>query len=262
MDTEVCEAMAGSAAAKAGLLKTRPGAVWVSSMLAGMFIALGSIVFLATGGALTAAGCAEVKFFSCLVFSAALSLVLMAGCDLFTGSNLTMGMGLLCRRVTPGQALCFWGVCWAGNFLGSWGVLALYRLSGLAGSEATAAFACACAGAKLAAGPMQMFIKGILCNICVCLAVWCAAKMKSESGKLIMVVWCILIFMLAGFEHSVANMSILGLALLNGAAGVTLACYAENLFFVTLGNFVGGFCCVALPYWFLSRPGRGAASDR
>ena len=245
--------MAASAAQKAALLKKRPLAVAVSSLLAGMFIALGSIVYLAAGGALTAAGCTAVKFFSCLVFSAALSLVIMAGCDLFTGSNLTLGMGVLCRRVSLPAALAFWAVCWLGNLAGSWLTVAAYRLSALAGAKATADFTAACAAAKLTASPLQLFFKGVLCNLCVCLAVWCAAKLKSESGKLIMVVWCILIFMLAGFEHSIANMSILGLALAGGTPGVTPGGYAANLLFVSLGNLAGGFGCVALPYWYLSR---------
>ena len=64
-----------------------------------------------------------------------------------------------------------------------------------------------------------------------------------------MVLWCILIFMLCGFEHSVANMSIIGEVLIYGGAdGVTLPLYIKNLFFVSLGNVVGGVGFVALPY--------------
>ena len=62
----------------------------------------------------------------------------------------------------------------------------------------------------------------------------------------------ILIFMLSGFEHSIANMAILGLALLEGAPLVSPAAYAGNILLVTLGNFVGGFVFVAVPYWFVS----------
>ncbi|MBQ7859550.1 MAG: formate/nitrite transporter family protein, partial [Faecalibacterium sp.] len=129
----------------------------------------------------------------------------------------------------------------------------MFHFAGLSSAAATAAYTAATALAKTTAAPTVLFWKGVLCNLCVCLAVWCAAKMKSESGKLIMVVWCILIFMLCGFEHSVANMSIIPLGLLTGAEGVTLAGFAKNLLFVTVGNFTGGFGCVALPYWFISK---------
>lgn len=253
MYTEICSAVAEAAAAKARQLQTKPAAFFVSSALAGAFIALGSVVFLSTGGALTAAGYGGAKFLAGLVFSAALSLVVMAGSDLFTGSNLTVGLGLLAGRVRPGQAFALWAACWLGNFAGSWLVAGLYQLSGLAGQEAVAAYLATVAAGKLAAGPCALFVKAVLCNFCVCLAVWCANKMKTESGKLIMIVWCILVFMLSGFEHSVANMSILGLALANGLGGATLGGYACNLLVATAGNLAGGFGLVALPYWFLAR---------
>lgn len=89
-----------------------------------------------------------------------------------------------------------------------------------------AAYFTATAAAKSALDAGAMFVRGILCNICVCLAIWCSVRMKSESGKLIMVIWCILIFMLCGFEHSVANMSIIGQVLIHGGApGVSLPLY-------------------------------------
>lgn len=248
-----CTALARAAAAKAAQLKARPAAFFVSSVLAGAFVALGSVIFLSTGGMLTAAGSPLARFLACLMFSAALSLVIMAGSDLFTGNNLTVGMGLLEKTVALRDALALWAVCWVGNLAGSLAVACVFHLAGLSTAGATAAYTAAAALAKTTAAPAVLFWKGLLCNLCVCLAVWCANKMTSESGKLIMVVWCILIFMLCGFEHSVANMSILPLALLTGAEGVTLAGLAKNLFFVTLGNVAGGFGCVALPYWFLSR---------
>ena len=120
MYQETCEALAAGAAAKARLLQKRPGAFFLSSCIAGGFIALGSIVFLSLGGTLTAAGCSAARFLAGLVFSAALSLVVMAGCDLFTGNNLTVGVGLLAGRVSLSAALALWAVCWLGNLAGSW----------------------------------------------------------------------------------------------------------------------------------------------
>ena len=112
-----------------------------------------------------------------------------------------------------------------------------------------AAYFTATAAAKSALDAGAMFVRGILCNICVCLAVWCSVRMKSESGKLIMVIWCILIFMLCGFEHSVANMSIISQVLIHGGApGVSLPLYLKSLLFVSAGNIVGGVGFVALPY--------------
>ena len=248
-----CTALANAAAGKVNLLKNRPAAFVVSSVLAGVFVAFGSVIFLSTGGMLTAAGSPLARFLACLMFSAALSLVVMAGSDLFTGNNLTVGMGVLEKTVTLRDALVLWGVCWLGNLVGSLAVAFAFHFAQLSAAEATAAYIASAALAKATAAPVVLFWKGLLCNLCVCLAVWCATKLQSESGKLIMVVWCILIFMLCGFEHSVANMSIIPLGRLNGVGGVPLAGCAKNLLFVSLGNFVGGFGCVALPYWFISK---------
>ena len=104
--------------------------------------------------------------------------------------------------------------------------------------------------------PANLFAKAILCNICVCLAVWCSVRLKDEAARLIMVVWCILIFMICGFEHSIANMTIIGTALLNTTQDVTLSGYVWNLVFVTLGNMVGGTVFVALPYHLVAQEGQ------
>lgn len=246
-----CEKLAAAAGAKAAQLQKKPAAFFLLSVLAGVYVSLGSIVFLSTGAVLAAAGAPMGRFVACTTFSAALSLVVMAGSELFTGNNLTVGMGILCRTVTLPQALALWCACWLGNLAGSLATVAAFTATGP--SAAVLDYTAAAALAKVSAGIPQLFWKGVLCNLCVCLGVWCANKMQTESGKLIMVVWVILVFMLGGFEHSVANMSILPLALAGGAPGVTLAGVLRNIGVVTLGNIVGGFACVALPYWLACR---------
>ncbi|SFC34584.1 Formate/nitrite transporter [Bacillus sp. UNCCL81] len=47
---------------------------------------------------------------------------------------------------------------------------------------------------------MELLVRGILCNILVCLALWCSFKMKSETGKLIMVFWCLFAFITSGLN--------------------------------------------------------------
>ena len=75
--------------------------------------------------------------------------------------------------------------------------------------------------------------------------------MKSESGKLIMIFWCIFVFMVCGFEHSIANMSSIGISLFTGKVGI--GAYLYNVVVVTLGNMVGGILGVALPYHLISK---------
>jgi nitrite transporter len=88
----------------------------------------------------------------------------------------------------------------------------------------------------------------------VCLAVWSSYRAKSESGKLIMIFWCLFVFVTAGFEHSIANMTLLTIALLKPfSAAVSIGGYFYNILVVILGNMVGGILLVALPYAAISR---------
>ena len=101
---------------------------------------------------------------------------------------------------------------------------------------------------------MELFLRGLLCNVLVCLATWMCYKLKEETSKLIMIWWCLFTFITAGFEHSVANMSFLtmGLLLPHGA-DVSIMGMAHNLLWVSLGNFVGGVLFVGLPYYFITK---------
>ena len=248
------DALCSAATAKRDLLSKNPLGYLVASMVAGMFIAFGSFVSMSIGGILTAAGSDLVRFFVPLTFAAALSLVVMAGCELFTGNNLVLSAGAFRKRISWGDAAKLWIVCYLGNFIGSWIMVSLFELTGFDANPDIASFFASTSAAKMSLTPLAQFSRGILCNICVCLAVWCATKLKSESGKLIMIVWCILIFMICGFEHSIANMSILGVGLLHPMEqALSIGSYFQNLFFVTIGNMIGGIVFVAVPYLIISK---------
>lgn len=156
--------------------------------------------------------------------------------------------------VTVQDALKLWIVCWGGNLLGSVLLSYLYNFTGLY-KDATLAAIVGSAAMKMSLPPLALFMRGLLCNYLVCLAVWCCFRSKSDSGKLIMVFWCIVIFFTAGFEHSVANMTILALALINNAGNetISLAGFAYNLLLVTLGNILGGALFVAVPYFIAAK---------
>ncbi|MBR6473065.1 MAG: formate/nitrite transporter family protein, partial [Firmicutes bacterium] len=102
---------------------------------------------------------------------------------------------------------------------------------------------------------IPLLARGILCNTLVCLAVWCGFRAKSDAGKLIMIFWCLLAFFATGFEHSIANMTLLTLSLINngGNEAISFGGYCYNLIVVTLGNMIGGILFVALPYSAASR---------
>ena len=96
---------------------------------------------------------------------------------------------------------------------------------------------------------LALFARAILCNWLVCLAIWMSARVNSDSAKCIVIFWCLLAFIASGFEHSVANMTLLGLSLVgNHPATVSVGGFAWNMLWVTLGNIVGGAVFVAGAY--------------
>lgn len=224
-----------------------------SSISAGLFIAFGSFVTFTLGTPLSAAGSPMLKAVQAFAFAAALSLVIMAGAELFTGNNLVLSSASFNGCLPWSKTLKAWAWCYLGNILGSLLGVVGFQLSGVPNGDVGAYFA-KIAATKMALTPVQLIVRGIMCNILVCLAVWCGFKMKSEAGKLIMVFWCIFVFMICGFEHSVANMSIMAVGLLNaGDAAVSIGGYIYNLVLVTIGNMIGGVFFVAAPYHIMTK---------
>ena len=251
MFKDTYDAAAGAAKAKVAYLKKNPVGFFLLSMLAGAYIGFGILLAFTIGGLLD--GAPATKAVMGCAFGVALSLVVIAGAELFTGNNLVMSAGLFRKTVTFGDALKLWIICWIGNLAGGVVLSLIFAGSGL-DSGKVGAFMAAGAAAKMAAPAGQLILRGILCNILVCLAVWCGFKCKSETAKLIMIFWCLLTFFTCGFEHSVANMTVLTVALLNpGDAAVSMGGYWYNLFFVTIDNMIGGIVFVSLPYFISSK---------
>lgn len=245
MYTETVDKIAAVAAKKVRFFKTQGPVFFVHSVLAGIYIGLGVIILLVANAFIPASLSPAGKFLGAAAFAAALSLVVMAGAELFTGNNLIISLGALRKKISWKEAAAFWLINWLGNFLGSLIIAQLYAASGLnAEPIATAIRKTAEAKAALAFGPL--FFRAVLCNLLVCLAVWCAQKMNSESGKLIMIFWCIFVFVAAGFEHSIANMTFFSLGLIEQAVTPEIA--LQQVLIATLGNFCGAFFLLALPY--------------
>lgn len=253
MFQDAFEAVCNAAKGKADLLKKNPLGYFVSAMVAGLFIAFGAFISSAVQVPFAAAGDPWQKFLNSATFAAALSLVVGAGAELFTGNNFVLASAGFAKKLSWAEIIKIWVVCYIGNLVGSLIAAVIFQLSGAAGGGVAEIFVAA-TERKMGMSPMNLVMRGLLCNTLVCLAVWCSLKMKSESGKMIMVFWCILVFMVCGFEHSIANMTILAVGLMNaGEAAISVGGYVYNLIFVTIGNMLGGILCVALPYYLIAK---------
>ena len=226
---------------------------FLMSCMAGLYIGLGSILMGIIGGTFNAAGAYSTKLINGLVFSVGLCMVTNAGSELFTGNNMVMAVGGYAKTVTWGKVAKYWVICWLGNLVGSVLTGGIFSLTGIATGDVGAYFGSLAAG-KMAGTPMNLLTKGILCNICVCIAIWCGARLKSEGAKIAMCIACVVTFVSCGFEHSIANMTFFTVGLLdpNGAA-VSLGGAVYNLAIVTIGNMIGGALLVGLPYYLTGK---------
>ena len=221
------------------------------AVLAGAFIAFGGMLFtlVMTGNEL---GLGPGRWLGGIAFSLGLVLVVVGGAELFTGNSLIV-MAWAERRITTAQLMRNWSLVYAGNFVGAFGSALMVQWSGALslGENAVAATAMSVAEGKVALGIAEAFWRGVLCNVLVCLAVWLCFAAHSVSSKIIAIIFPISAFVALGFEHSIANMYLIPIAMLSGGSGISLADFLANLLPVTLGNIVGGGALVALVYWMI-----------
>lgn len=218
----------------------------VLAILAGAFIGFGAAAYTTVmTGVDGAYGPARVL--GGVVFSLGLILVVIGGAELFTG-NALMVMAAVDRKITLRLLLRNWAVVYAGNLIGAAGLAIAFGLSGILETP-MGSTAAKIPEAKAALLPFEAFVRGALCNVLVCLAIWLSFAARSVAGKILAVLWPISGFVLLGLEHSVANMYFFPQGWMAGSE-VTLGDALTNLFWVTLGNILGGAGGVALAYRF------------
>jgi formate transporter len=224
----------------------------VLGLLAGAFIAFGAMYFTLTMTGSGALGFGPARLLGGVAFSLGLILVVVGGAELFTGNSLIV-MAWADHRITTAQLVRNWGLVYVANFAGSLGTALMMHWAGALslGDGAVAETAIGIAQAKVALPPVAAFFRGILCNTLVCLAVWLCFAAHTVTGKVLAIVFPISAFVALGFEHSVANMYLIPVAILQGAPDVTIGGFVSNLVPVTLGNIVGGGVFVAAVYWLI-----------
>ena len=184
-----------------------------------------------------------------LAFSLGLVLIVVGGAELFTGNNL-LAMAWAGGQVSLGEVLRNWALVYLGNLLGAVATAAMVWLSGImeAGGGQVAESVRRLALAKVALPVEQVFLRGVLCNMLVCLAIWLSFAARDVAGRILAIVFPVTAFVALGLEHSVANMFLLPLGRLLGA-DIPLDAMLINLLPATLGNLLGGTVLVALVYY-------------
>ena len=243
---EIAAMVEKSGVAKAGLSVRK---TLVLAVLAGAFIAFGGMFYtvVVTDAGL---GYGPTRLLGGVAFSLGLILVVIGGAELFTGNNLIV-MAWASRRITTGRLLRNWSLVYLGNLVGALATALFVHGSGILDGSAVAVTARGIATAKLQIPFAEAFLRGMLCNTLVCLAVWLCVAAHSVSGKILAILFPITAFVALGFEHSVANMYLIPIGYFAGADSVTVAGFIANIVPVTLGNILGGSALVAFVYWLV-----------
>ena len=218
MNYEDVQKLSNAAKNKIGLLNGNFLKYFLRAVMAGFFIDVAVIYSNVIGSVFSGSDPAWGKFLGAVVFSIAVLLISLVGGELFTGNNMVMAFGAFDKSVSWGDAGKVWLVSYLGNFVG-------------------------CA---IMAPMGQMFMRAILCNFFVCLGVLCGIKLKSETGKFLMIVMCISAFVFSGFEHCIANMGIFVVSL-GLVDGLSVGLMLKSMLIVTIGNMVGGALLLAWP---------------
>lgn len=223
--------------------------MFLLGIFAGMFIGLGAHGFiLATSAASSGMDAMVAKLIGAAVFPVGLILVILCGAELFTGNNL-LSLAVLDKKITIGEMLRNWVVVYIGNLVGAIFLAALLAKSGLY-TEGVLTKAVGIAESKVSMPFSAAVIRGIYCNILVVLSCWLQAGSKDMPGKIFGIWFPIMLFVFAGFEHSVANMTYIPLGIFLGADVTWGQFFVSNLLPVTIGNIIGGAIVVPFVYYY------------
>ena len=244
-----CKGGSMTAIIQAGETKAGYGtaSLLIKAFMSGMFIAFGGL------GSQVITAATGTSYMGAFIFPVGLILVICTGSELFTGDCL-MAMAAADKKITTSAMIRTLVLVYIGNFIGSLFMVFMAYAGNMAGMfdgklgetmEKTAA-------SKASLLPGVSFAKGILCNILVCAAVLIAIRTKEITGKMLAAYFPVMLFVLCGFEHSIANMYFIPMGQLY--SGIDMVGMMNNLIPVTLGNTAGGVV-FALGMYYCNRPG-------
>ena len=241
------------------------------AVMAGMMIAMGAGISSVAAHTISDVGLARLA--AAVVFPVGLMMVILLGAELFTGDCL-VAMSVFARKQRVRSCIKLLSLVYLGNFIGAVLTALLISMSGQWNYSAgmLGAYTIKVAIGKVNISMNQGIVSGILCNILVCAAVLMVMCAKDITGKLLASFFVIMLFVVGGFEHCVANMYYItaGLLAMNNPEYVELAkteygfsteylnslnitnYFFNNLLPVTIGNIIGGVFGIGAPVYYLN----------
>lgn len=217
------------------------------AIMAGMYVGFGGFGYILIEQTIGNIDVGLMKFLGAVVFPVGLMLVVLTGSELFTGNTL-MTMAVMDKKISLSQVIKNWVLVYLGNLIGSVVLaFAIYKSNMI--TEAARDFIVSVAEGKLNLSFEAAIIRGILCNILVSLGVWFSFAAQDIASKVWGIWFPIMLFVLSGFEHCVANMFFLPLAKFAGLEFSWLSMWTQNIIPVTIGNVIAGGIMIPFVYY-------------
>ena len=211
----------------------------IMSIMAGLYIALGAQGFMKVY---------DNVFLRSAVFPVGLMLIVLVGGELYTG-NCLMTFALLQKKIKLNEYVNSLLQVFIGNLIGSLIAVAILYIGGFYNNPVISENIVKVGNAKMSLTFVQALSKGILCNILVSLGVWFATTAKDTTGKILGCWFPVMLFVLCGYEHVVANMFFLPMAAIFDHSITISNIIIKNFIPVAIGNFIGGGIFVPMMYY-------------
>src|SRR5438270_577185 len=161
MYTDAVNTLADQAATKLREQRRSLTGHLVRSALAGMYVGAAIILIFTIGGLLSKAAPGTERILMGICFGGALTIVVFAGSELFTGSNLVLTLGVLSRRATIADLTANWVWTWVGNLAGSMLVAWMVISAGLFNDDPLKSFVVTLTGKKMNLPADQLFLRAV-----------------------------------------------------------------------------------------------------
>ncbi|NME82043.1 formate/nitrite transporter family protein [Clostridium sp. SM-530-WT-3G] len=232
------ESMANSAVSKVEIANGSLVKYFARAIMAGVFILFATVLSNVVGAILSKNFPEAARISGAALFSFAIIAVVLLGGELFTGNNLVMFIGIIKKKVSIGSTAKIWIYSFIGNFIGIFIFAYIFVASG-ASMDIVKSYVEPVVHTKVSLSAIQLVFRGILCNFSVCLAVYSGVRLKSETAKIILMFLCVFTFVVAGFEHCIANMATFSVAYF-ATGSLPAAGVLHNMIWVVVGNIIGG----------------------
>ena len=249
------------------ITRLSPLQVFVLAFMGGFFIGMGALVSVLLASGVGTPG--TTRLLEGFGFSAGFFFVILSEAVLFSEANVMMPAGLLENR---GRALLptlrFWVIAFAGNLAGAY-VFGVAVHAAQKYGPADARLLNEVIALKLqfrAIGGVEGWFKavlsGVFANWLVGLAAFFAVMGRTLIGKYIPVLLAVTAFDAANFQHAPANLGFVGLINATGHGPGRDIALGWSIAPAAVGNLIGGFFLVVLPFWFALRPHERAAAAK